>query len=47
MNIEDLWKHLGHKIELATYGNNKDNISLECMNCYEVLWDNEREETNV
>jgi len=42
MNEKDLWQHFGHKLELATYGDKKDNISLECVDCFEIIWDNEK-----
>ncbi len=46
LGFEDLKRHVGHNIECATYGyeDNKGiyhpvNVSIECMDCYEVLMD--------
>ncbi len=30
-------EHLGHEVELATYGETTDEINLECMDCNEVI----------
>ena len=37
INYEELKKHLGHKIVCVEYG--KQNMSIECENCNEVLLD--------
>ena len=36
-----LFKHRGHKVEIGVYGNWNDpaNISLECLDCNEVIAD--------
>lgn len=38
---DKLRPHIGHEIELATYGDadNPVSITIECMDCYEVLVD--------
>ena len=40
-NFKELLAHVGHNIECVTYGNNDDivNVSLECVDCDEVLLD--------
>lgn len=35
-SFEDLKRHVGHKFECVTYGDD-DNVSLECMTCNEVV----------
>jgi len=40
---ERLEKHIGHSIELATYGG-KQCIAIECMDCNEILYDTASEE---
>jgi len=39
MDKATLEKHKGHDIEIVTYGNGDEiyNISLECLDCNEVL----------
>jgi hypothetical protein len=43
MDIERLLEHTGHSLTVATYGpaNNPYNVSLECNDCGEVVWDEE------
>ncbi len=36
---EQLKAHKGHKINIVTYGNPAQNISLECESCNEVIID--------
>lgn len=38
----DLIQHAGHQVEIATYGN-LDNVAIECLDCYEVLIDYDKE----
>ena len=38
-NYKELKEHIGHKIEVVSYGENKENISLECLTCNEVILD--------
>lgn len=33
-----LLKHVGHRVEIAIYGNEND-VCLECLDCNEVLLD--------
>jgi hypothetical protein len=40
-SYEELKKHLGHKIVCVSYGQ-RDNISLECETCQEVIIDYDR-----
>ncbi|MHA2063236.1 MAG: hypothetical protein ACXABY_02525 [Candidatus Thorarchaeota archaeon] len=39
--FEDLTPHVGHEIEVATYGrpNEVFNVAIECMTCNTVLLD--------
>ena len=39
---EDLIRHTGHQVEIVTYGN-LDNVAIECLDCYEVLIDYDKE----
>ena len=32
-------KHIGHNIEVASYGDPILNVAVECMDCYEVIVD--------
>ena len=36
---EKIARHIGHNIEVATYGDPIVNVSVECMDCYEVIVD--------
>lgn len=43
-SFEDLCAHLGHEIEIATYGQAEpENVAIECMTCGEVLLDFDRD----
>ena len=37
INLNDLFKHLGHTLVFTSYG--EVNYSLECEDCHEVIWD--------
>lgn len=37
LEFERLRSHFGHKIEVAVYGDDQ-NVAIECMDCYEVLY---------
>lgn len=41
MDKDKVLEHLGHEIEIATYGNNEQvmNVAIECLECNEVIWD--------
>ena len=44
---EKIARHIGHKIEVATYGNGWGdivNVAVECMDCHEVIVDAENPE---
>lgn len=41
-NYGDLVPHVGHDLTVAIYGNGI-NASIECVDCYEVLLDYDRE----
>ena len=41
-NYTDLRGHLGHQIQVATYGGNQ-NVAIECATCFEVLLDYDNE----
>ena len=38
---EKIARHIGHTIEVASYGNllRPVNVAVECMDCYEVIVD--------
>ena len=38
-SYEELLAHVGHSIVCATYGKDKENVSIECEDCQEVLMD--------
>jgi len=42
-NFKELYGHIGHKIEVVTYGNPAQNVAIECINCNEVLIDFDKE----
>ena len=42
--FEKIARHLGHNIEVATYGDPIVNVSVECMDCHEVIVDAENPE---
>ena len=45
-NYEELKRHIEHKVEVAWYGDgreNPDNVAIECMDCGEVLLDFDRD----
>jgi hypothetical protein len=41
---EKIARHIGHNIEVATYGVPILNVAVECMDCYEVIVDADNEE---
>jgi hypothetical protein len=38
-NFESLIQHVGHQIEVVTYGNPPVNVAIECVDCNTVLLD--------
>ena len=36
---ETIANHIGHNIEVASYGDPILNVAVECMDCYEVIVD--------
>lgn len=42
MSYRELARHVGHEFECAEYADGA-NVSLECVTCYEVIVDYERE----
>jgi hypothetical protein len=49
-NFTELHKHYGHEVVVAQYTDKEGQpvaVAIECMDCYEVLVDYEREELNV
>ncbi len=36
---EKIARHIGHNIEVATYGDPIVNVAVECMDCHEVIVD--------
>jgi hypothetical protein len=41
---EKIVSHIGHNIEVASYGNPIVNVAVECMDCYEVIVDADKGE---
>lgn len=41
-NFTELSRHFGHAIIVAIYGND-DNVAVECVDCFEVLFDYDKE----
>jgi hypothetical protein len=41
-NYNDLVEHLGHNLTVALYGNGI-NATIECVDCYDILLDYDRE----
>jgi len=49
-NFNELHKHYGHQVVVAQYTDTMGEpiaVSIECMDCYEVLVDYDKEMTNV
>ncbi len=44
-NYKELLKHVDHEIICVTYGENKENVSVECLDCNEVLLDYDKGST--
>jgi len=44
MYYEKIAHHIGHKIEVATYGDPIVNVSVESVDCYEVIVDGDKSE---
>ena len=45
-NYDKVLSHLGHEIEVASYGDN-ENVAIECLTCMEVIVDyNQPEKEN-
>jgi|TARA_R110000751_G_scaffold43630_1_gene100475 hypothetical protein len=40
---EKILAHVGHDIEATTYGNPPVNASVECIDCMEVIIDEDKE----
>lgn len=36
-NYKTLSEHIGHNIECVSYGKQKQNVSVECVDCNEVI----------
>ena len=45
LNYQELNKHRGHKVQV--YGYYDENVSVECMDCYEVLFGYDNEEVEA
>jgi hypothetical protein len=39
MDAEKALAHVGHNIEVATYGSPPVNVAVECIDCFEVIVD--------
>jgi hypothetical protein len=44
MYYEKIARHIGHNIEVASYGKPIVNVAVECMDCYEVIVDGDKRE---
>lgn len=46
LSKKNLMEHYGHNIEVAYYGdfNDPDSVTIECLDCYEVLAEGEDNE---
>ncbi len=44
MYYEKIARHIGHNIEVASYGDTRVNVAVECMDCYEVIVDGDKSE---
>lgn len=44
INFEQLKEHVGHKLEIAVYGNPQVNATIECLRCNEVLLSFDKED---
>jgi hypothetical protein len=43
-NFSELAAHVGHEVEVATYGTPPVNVAIECMTCGTVLVDYDRKD---
>ena len=43
MAAGDVLEHVGHEIEVVTYGHPPVNVAIECVTCYVVLTDTDLE----
>jgi hypothetical protein len=43
-DYNDLSRHIGHDVEVVSYADT--NVAIECQECYEVLLDFDKGETN-
>jgi hypothetical protein len=49
-NFTELHKHYGHQVVVAQYTDTEGEpvaVAIECMDCYEVLVDYDKEEVRV
>ena len=51
-NFDDLFEHLGHDVVVVAYskdGSLEDahNVAIECITCYEILLDYDKEENET
>ena len=42
-NYNDLKRHIGHNIVCISYGEEAENVAIECEDCNEVLLDYDKE----
>jgi len=42
--FDKIARHIGHNIEVGSYGDPIVNVAVECMDCYEVIVDADNEE---
>jgi len=49
-NFTELYKHYGHQVVVAQYTDTEGEpvaVAIECMDCYEVIVDYDKEEASV
>lgn len=44
IDIQDLTRHAGHKLNVVTYGYPVRNVAIECETCYEVIIDFDKDQ---
>jgi hypothetical protein len=43
IQYQKIKEHIGHKIECVYYGNYMQNVSIECIDCMEVIISEDKE----
>lgn len=42
IQYQKIHEHIGHDIQCVSYGTYEDNVSIECMDCNEVIIDEDK-----